>query len=631
MKDLCLKVVISLCMLISSINVSADEIPNDQIWYTTTDGKICAPTTTDGFGANIIDNKYTNGKGIIYFDSDVTTIPHQAFDKLSNLSSVILPNSIITLSALAFQGCTELENIKLSQSLKTLGSQAICGSPKLLYVEIPSNVSNIAQSTISYCPNLCTVKINSQEIMANLSTQYNVAGKYNLNYIFGTQVTKYIVGDGVTKIGGCGFWGYPNVTSVEIANSVDDLSSGPFDGSNVNHPVYNDHVFAHLPSNYEGKYVIPDGITKIANSAFRNSIVNQVEIPASVISIESSAFAKCSELHSIIIPKSVKTIGSSAFYGSNITSIYVSWDENEIPQLTYETDFPFSTCDLFVPEGTVAAYKSKQYWNTFRNIYSGAVKLNIENTDETNGDQIVYGGGDCELNDEINNIFVPDVVDNINLTYTRNFANANVWQGWYVPFDVDYADMASAGYSVAQIQGVLLDNDGNSVIAFMRIGEGDVVKANTPYVVKPNVAGDIELSTTTALQPTETNDFYLMSASDKFTFGGIYDKTTNGTNGWYAMNKTGQFQQLTSDQYLRPFRIYMTIDKRDDNPYAISASANKSIGIMIIGDEATAIDGVTGNDGITTAKAAYNLSGQKVNSLQSGQIYIINGKKYIAK
>ena len=410
MKDLCLKVVISLCMLISSINVSADEIPNDQIWYTTTDGKICTPTTTDGFGANIIDNKYTNGKGIVYFDSDVTTIPLRAFVELTNLSSVTLPNSIVELQELAFDACTALENIKLSQSLKNLSVHAICGSPKLLYVEIPSNVSHIDEYAFDYCPNLCTVKINSQYIMANFSSLHNVSGKYNLNDIFGTQVTKYIIGDGVTTIGG-DFSGYPNVTSVEIANSVDDFPYSPFFRSNVNHPVYNDHVFAHLPSNYEGKYVIPDGITKIANSAFYNSIINQVEIPASVISIESGAFAKCSGLQSIIIPKSVKTIGRSAFYGSNITSIYVSWDNNEIPQIGFSDDFPFSTCDLFVPEGTVAAYKSKQYWNTFRNIYSGAVKLNIENTDETNGDQIVYGGGDCELNDEINNIFVPDVVD----------------------------------------------------------------------------------------------------------------------------------------------------------------------------------------------------------------------------
>lgn len=631
MKDLCLKVVISLCMLISSINVSADEIPNDQIWYTTTDGKICTPTTTDGFGANIIDNKYTNGKGIIYFDSDVTTIPMEAFWKSLNLSSVTLPNNIKKIAGYAFRSCPELENIKLPQSLESISMGSIYNSPKLLYIEIPSNVKKIDRETISACPNLCTVKINSQHIMANLTATPDVANTYNLNQIFGTQVTKYIVGDGVTKIGGTGFYGYPNVTSVEIANSVEDFNTYCFSESNVNHPVYNDHIFAYLPSNYEGKYVIPDGITKIKTCAFYESSINQVVIPSSVSSIEDNVFGKCSKLQSITIPKSVKSIGGYAFRGSNVTSVYVSWGSNEIPQLVTDSDFPFSTCDLFVPEGTVAAYKSKQYWNTFRNIYSGAVKLNIENTDETNGDQIVYGGGDCELNDEINNIFVPDVVDNINLTYTRNFANANVWQGWYVPFDVDYADMVSAGYSVAQIQGVLLDNDGNSVIAFMRIGEGDVVKANTPYVVKPNVAGDIELSTTTALQPTETNDFYLMSASDKFTFGGIYGKTTNGTNGWYAMNKTGQFQQLTSDQYLRPFRIYMTIDKRDDNPYANTASAKKSISMMVIGDDATTIDGVTDNERITTAKAVYNLSGQKVNSLQSGHIYIVNGKKYIAK
>ena len=39
-------------------------IPNNEIWYTSSNGKIVTPNATDVFGANIVSNTYENGKGI---------------------------------------------------------------------------------------------------------------------------------------------------------------------------------------------------------------------------------------------------------------------------------------------------------------------------------------------------------------------------------------------------------------------------------------------------------------------------------------------------------------------------------------------------------------------------------------
>lgn len=49
------------------------------ITYTSTDGKIVTPYKTDGFGANIVSNTYQNGKGVITFDKNITSIGPQAF------------------------------------------------------------------------------------------------------------------------------------------------------------------------------------------------------------------------------------------------------------------------------------------------------------------------------------------------------------------------------------------------------------------------------------------------------------------------------------------------------------------------------------------------------------------------
>lgn len=53
-------------------------IPNDEIWYTTTDGNIVKPYRTSSL-PTIVSNTYVDGKGVIKFATDVTTIGFYAF------------------------------------------------------------------------------------------------------------------------------------------------------------------------------------------------------------------------------------------------------------------------------------------------------------------------------------------------------------------------------------------------------------------------------------------------------------------------------------------------------------------------------------------------------------------------
>ena len=49
------------------------QIPNDEIWYTSEEGNILSPYKESSL-PTIVSNTYVNGKGIIKFDSDVTSI-----------------------------------------------------------------------------------------------------------------------------------------------------------------------------------------------------------------------------------------------------------------------------------------------------------------------------------------------------------------------------------------------------------------------------------------------------------------------------------------------------------------------------------------------------------------------------
>ncbi len=60
--------------------------------------------------------------------------------------------------------------------------------------------------------------------------------------------------------------------------------------------------------------IIPHGVEKIADGAFRNSGITGVILPSSLKEIGLYAFADCKNLSSVVIPESVRYVGNRAFW-----------------------------------------------------------------------------------------------------------------------------------------------------------------------------------------------------------------------------------------------------------------------------------------------------------------------------
>ena len=117
--------------------------------------------------------------------------------------------------------------------------------------------------------------------------------------------------------------------------------------------------------------IIPDDTRSIFHEAFRGcGDMTSITIPNNVTYIGQGAFEDCSGLTSITIPKSVLTILGSAFNGcSGLTSIHCQGETppNSGVQGAFENSI-YSNATLFIPKGSLNAYKECPTWSPFKKI-----------------------------------------------------------------------------------------------------------------------------------------------------------------------------------------------------------------------------------------------------------------------
>ena len=139
----------------TKISIPRRKIQSNEIWYTSTDGKVVTPYKADAFGANIISNEYKNGLGIITFDGDVKSIGGiNAFYGCHSLTSITIPNSVTIIGVGAFQNCSRLTGITIPNSVTKIGDEAFVSCYSLTSVTIPDSVTEIGKSAFQNCDRL---------------------------------------------------------------------------------------------------------------------------------------------------------------------------------------------------------------------------------------------------------------------------------------------------------------------------------------------------------------------------------------------------------------------------------------------------------------------------------------------
>lgn len=223
------------------------------------------------------------------------------------------------------------------------------------------------------------------------------------------------------------------------------------------------------------------------------------------------------------------------------------------------------------------------------------------------------------------------------LHYSRLFKNTE-WDAWYVPFDMTLTSDLLARFSFAKFAGTYTEDDGSFCITVVRLKEGDVVKANTPYCVQAKVADamipQVITQADVTLKEAEESNFFMLTAEKKITFCGNYTSrsVTEDEQNWYVLSG-GQYSKQLPGNTIAPFRCFITIEDRDDNPYSTTPNP-ANVKLMVLGDDETGIDLIDNEQWRIDHEADswYTLDGKKLNGKPATKgIFIRNGKKVLLK
>ena len=584
----------------------------------------------------------------INIPSGVKSIERSTFRDCSNLVSINLPNGITSIGETAFYNCNSLTDIVLPNDLNYIGQLAFSGCSGLTFITLPAKLTEMGRCPFEGCTNLeyalflgTTPPSYPEQTIPTLPTYPFTNCRTDIG---GTIL--FVPDDAVDSYEAAGYTNvYPNIIDefkstvlAEIETAMNGVTLTDKDAAIVtaclaNIESTNDISIIiiekqkALPIIYLQKEreaaiaeidAVLDGVTSLLTQEDMDAIEECKRNIAEAL--DTDVLTKEKEKAAAIILSILKVSAKN-----DLQSYYVNPQKDDLQTYFNRIDNAGSWAEIenIIQEAINTLDKTfhfvigdKRYFVTKKEDYEYH-----HMADYTGGNIYFQDGVRYESNSK--NFIIQGEIE-----YTRTLPEG-VWQCWYEPFDVK---IDTEKFDAAEVAGILSNAQGETVVAFNKMEKGDMMQANTIYVIRAKEGkGKLTIKPyrSTLYQSTE-NQLTIQSAYDNYTLTGNYSPVEHGD--WYTLDGTGKFSKMSSGS-LKPQRFYLTITPRKDQHYAEEHyNAKAFIDMMVMGDEdVTGIQEASPKSSPEGKDLIYNLQGQKVTHIQKGQVYIMGGKKYIAK
>ena len=377
----------------------------------------------------------------------VTSIGSDAFSDCA-ISYIRIPNSVTSIDEAAFKNCTNLYSIHLSSQMTSIESETFTGCKNLRSLNIPSCITRIEAD-------FCKGSAIKYLFFNNPSTPPKLEGDFTWkdyfrfivivpngsydNYLYsdwGLMVRES--GDIITKTkkihidqagtlrdildpetawnltevvitgelnlndflylrqaAGCLFRSGEDVFAVNgVLQNIDLSNAKLIDDGNFSYDIVGMYEDKDEP-----RYYTLDEEASIGDNgkSFQGLFaclygLDTVRLPRNLTTIGRYAFYDDSNLFTVEIPESVTEIDSYAFACPNLINIYCHGaTPANIADETVFSAIDKKQCTLYVPEGSVEAYRTAKYWKDFKNIkekYYSSTGINKINTNSGSQEEV---------------------------------------------------------------------------------------------------------------------------------------------------------------------------------------------------------------------------------------------------
>lgn len=258
------------------------------------------------------------GSGMMYDYSSSAPAP---WSELKNsFHTLVLPQGLTTIGDNAFADCAALQAVAIPTTITNIGTAAFQNCTALSAVLIPEGVQTIEDNAFKGCSALTSVYAQAQTPPVLGNTVFN--SKPVCYVPTGGVLATYQVSTWANfatsfeeqdkKCGDNLYYLFADSTLTIVGTGVMNYSSRPWTSTAI------------------ARVFLPDGLKSIGSSAFYDSKLTSIALPNTITIINYRAFRGCSQLTSIVLPDSITGIGQDAFYYSGIYNSTANWEDGAL-------------------------------------------------------------------------------------------------------------------------------------------------------------------------------------------------------------------------------------------------------------------------------------------------------------